>query len=94
MAKLNITHNKDLNKFEVIIEGETAFVEYKPIKDNTWSIPHTLVPPSLGGKGIASELVKTLLEHCKKNKIKVIPECSFVEKYIQRHPEWQELVMD
>ncbi len=93
MIEQMVNHNKKQKRFELDIEGEFAFVEYKPIKTNVWTIPHTFVPSQFSGKGIASQLVKTLLQYCKTNHIAVIPECPFVVKYIQRNPEWRELVM-
>ncbi len=92
MNEQTVIHNKEQKRFEYDFSGEIAFVEYKPLESNVWSIPHTFVPPQLNGKGLASKPVKALLEFCKENHIKVIPECSFVVKYIERNPEWAVLL--
>ncbi|MCY1382812.1 GCN5-related N-acetyl-transferase [compost metagenome] len=51
---------------------------------------HTIVPPELEGKGIASTLAKYVLEYAKDNTLKVKPYCPFINAYIDRHPEYQE----
>lgn len=50
------------------------------------------VPPSQRGKGIAEKLAQAALEHAKSNSYTVVPVCSYIEKYLTKHPEYQELV--
>lgn len=94
MIEQIVIHNKAQNRFEINMDGDIAFVEYQPVKSNVWAVPHTFVPPQFSGKGLASQLVKALLEYCKENHISVIPQCSYVVKYIQRNSEWRELVVE
>ncbi|MGB5272221.1 MAG: N-acetyltransferase, partial [Eudoraea sp.] len=47
--------NNDLGqkkRFELLIEGETAFIEYIQAKNNIIYLTHTEVPRSLEGNGI------------------------------------------
>jgi predicted GNAT family acetyltransferase len=44
------------------------------------------------GKGIASRLVKGALDDARRQGLKVVPLCSFVAAYIDRHPEEQDLL--
>ena len=37
---------------------------------------HTLVPPEIGGRGIAGELVKELVADARENGFKIVPQCS------------------
>ena len=53
---------------------------------------HTLVPASLEGRGIASVLARTALDDARSRHLRVVPLCPFVRDYIERHPEYQELV--
>jgi uncharacterized protein len=64
----------------------------------TWSVrggarvaEHTLVPPEIGGRGIAGELVKALVADAEALGFKVVPECSYVAVAFDKHPEWQGL---
>ena len=94
MLEQIVIHNKSQNRFEINMDGETAFVEYNPLKSGAWALPHTFGPPQFSGKGLASQLVKALLQYCKENQIKVIPQCCFVVKYIKRNSEWRALIVE
>lgn len=52
---------------------------------------HTLVPPEIGGKGVAAQLVEALIADCRKHDLKISPDCSYVEAAFRRHPDWAEL---
>jgi predicted GNAT family acetyltransferase len=52
---------------------------------------HTLVPPELGGRGIAGKLVDALIADAREQGFKVKPVCSYVAKAFEKHPEWGDL---
>ena len=52
---------------------------------------HTIVPPEIGGRGIAGKLVQALIEDARAQQFKVVPECSYVEAAFAKHPEWADL---
>ncbi len=52
---------------------------------------HTLVPPEIGGRGIAGKLVAALIEDAREQGFKVDPQCSYVAAAFARHPEWAAL---
>ncbi len=49
---------------------------------------HTIVPPELGGRGVAGRLVDALIADAREQGFKVVPECSYVAAAFARHPEW------
>ena len=53
---------------------------------------HTLVPPEIGGRGVALRLVEALVEDARQHGFKIIPECSYVAAAFQRHPDWTDLL--
>jgi predicted GNAT family acetyltransferase len=55
---------------------------------------HTLVPPEIGGKGVAAALVDALVADARKEGFKVVPACSYVAAQFKRHPEWSELLAE
>ncbi len=79
-------------KFRLVIAGEEAVCEYYFKDHQTMVFPHTFVPPAHRGKGIATKLIKAALEFARTNHFTVIPLCSAVIVYIQRHPEYQSLL--
>ena len=52
---------------------------------------HTLVPPEIGGKGVAARLVEALITDARAAGDTIEPQCSYVEAAFRRHPEWAEL---
>ena len=52
---------------------------------------HTLVPPEIGGRGVAARLVEALIADARKEGNKIVPQCSYVEAMFRRHPEWADL---
>lgn len=83
--------NKDHNRFELAVAGYTAHADYV-IDSNVITFTHTIVPPELEGQGIASRLIKAALEDARGRGLKVVPQCPFVAAYIDKHPEWREIL--
>ena len=52
---------------------------------------HTLVPPEIGGRGIAGKLVDALIEDARTQHFKIVPACSYVAAAFDKHPEWADL---
>jgi predicted GNAT family acetyltransferase len=86
---LKVTHNLSEKRFEVQIDSQLAVLDYA-ILGAIITFTHTGVPPALEGRGIGSLLAKTGLQYAKDNNLKVQSLCWFVNKYIQRHPEYQQ----
>ena len=79
-------------RFEIEQDGHTAFLEYN-LAGNILQLIHTEVPPALEGKGIASELAKSALDWAREHGAKVDVLCSFVTEYLEKHPEYADLVV-
>lgn len=52
---------------------------------------HTLVPPEIGGRGVAGKLVAALIDDARILGFRVVPQCSYVEAAFEKHPEWADL---
>ncbi|MFN9822175.1 MAG: GNAT family N-acetyltransferase [Akkermansiaceae bacterium] len=55
-------------------------------------IEHTYVPERLRGKGIAASITQDALLEARRLGWKIVPDCSYMESYIQRHPEFNTLL--
>jgi len=88
-----IKQDTEKNRFVTYVEGYEAVVEYT-LKNNVIDLYRTFTPPELRGKGVAGKLVKYALEHAKENNLKVIPTCSYVRGYIERHENYKELLAE
>jgi predicted GNAT family acetyltransferase len=54
----------------------------------------TLVPPHLRGRGIGTALVQHALDWARAENQRVVPTCPFVQDFLERHPEYQDLIAD
>ena len=53
---------------------------------------HTEVPPEFGGRGIASRLVRHVLDDARARGLTVTPRCPFFRAHFERHPEDADLL--
>jgi predicted GNAT family acetyltransferase len=88
----DIRHNEEESRFETTVEGQTAFAEYDMDDEKTIVFTHTIVPDELSGRGIANQLVTKALDYARAKELTVVPQCSFVAGYIERHPEFKDLL--
>jgi predicted GNAT family acetyltransferase len=86
-----VTHNAACQRFEATVEGQLCVLDYQQRGDVVW-MTHTGVPPAVGGRGIAAELVRTGLAWAERQGHRVQPACSYVEAYMRRHPETHKLL--
>lgn len=86
-----IVNNEKENQFELILEEGKALVAYT-LFDGGITFLHTEVPASMEGKGVGSALAKYVLEYAKTNHLKIVVYCSFIQMYLRRHPEYNELL--
>jgi predicted GNAT family acetyltransferase len=90
-AMNDVVNNKAHHRYELTVEGHLAATYYK-ISGNVITFIHTEVPPELGGKGVGSKLVKGALDQVRADGFKVIAQCPFVKAYIEKHPDYADLL--
>ncbi len=88
-----IEHNEAASRFEIEIEEKLSLVDYIK-QENILVVTHTGVPAALEGRGIAAALTKALLEYVRKNNLKVRPVCPYTKAYIQKHVDYNDLVVE
>jgi len=67
--------------------GRLTWVEHGGVR----IADHTIVPPAIGGRGIAGKLVKALIEDARAQGFRIRPDCSYVAAKFDEHPEWADL---
>lgn len=93
MDALDIRNNQDRHRYEVSVDGHVAHADYR-IADGVITFTHTIVPPALEGRGIASALIRHALADVRAAGLRVVPQCPFVAAYIRKHPEWADLLLE
>jgi predicted GNAT family acetyltransferase len=89
---VEVGHNENEQCYEASVDGRAAgFCQYE-IEGDTVTFTHTVVRPEFEGEGVGSALAKFVLEDSRAQHRKVVPACEFINAYIRRHGEYQNLV--
>lgn len=89
--EVQVKNNTKESRFETTVDEAVAVAQYE-LEPGIITFTHTEVPRELSGRGIANELARAGLDHARSEKLKVVAACSFIAKYIERNPEYQDLV--
>lgn len=90
---LPVTHDAARRRFEIRSTPETppAFLDYAIAGDRV-VFEHTFVPDALRGQGVAAALTRAALAEARRAGWRIVPACSYVAAYIERHPEFTDLI--
>ncbi len=91
MTALHVIHDAAHRRFRADVDGQACVVDYQ-LMGTVMHTLHTEVPPALRGRGLAAALVQQALAHARSQGWRVRPVCSYVQAYMQRHPETQDLL--
>lgn len=91
IPQIEVVHNPRQQRFEVRIQGEVALLSYTR-EGGPVVFDHTYVPQAFRGKGVAAALVRAALNEAREQHWQIIPACSYVAAFIERHPEFASLV--
>jgi predicted GNAT family acetyltransferase len=90
--EISISNEGERQRYEIAVAGELAgFVDYRA-QGGSVALVHTEVLPQFEGRGLAGRLAEFALEDVRRQGAKVVPTCSYIAKYIRRHPRMQDLV--
>lgn len=78
-------------RFELREEGKLAFADYE-LRGNVLVIPYVHADPALRGHGTAGRLMTAVLQVARERNLKVKPVCGYAAAYIQRHPQYLDLL--
>jgi uncharacterized protein len=90
-----VRHEPDRSRFAVYLPGEDEPATAKYRRDgDTMTLTSTEVPRSAEGGGVGSALARAALDHARAEGLRVVPKCPFMASYIERHPEYRDLLDD
>lgn len=86
-ASTPVRHDASRSRYVADVGGHEAFVEYQR-EAGRMVFTHTWVPPEGRGRGIAEQLVRTALEAARAEGVQIVPQCSYVARFVAQHPEF------
>lgn len=95
MAEVTITHHDrgDSGRYVAQVEGSAhrGHLDWEARGTDVRVATHTIVPPDIGGRGVAARLVEALVADARAQGFRIEPRCSYVEAMFRRHEEWADL---
>jgi predicted GNAT family acetyltransferase len=89
---IEVRDNKERLRYEIVVDGVVAgFIQYS-MRGGRLILVHTEIKDEFGGRGLATQLVRAALDDARRRDLRIVPICPFVEEYIERHPEYDDLV--
>lgn len=92
MSDTSVRDNPDQERYEIYEDGTfAAFAEYR-LQGALADFVHTETLDGFTGRGLAGELVTQALDDARKRGWQVRPTCPYVRSFIEKHPEYVDLV--
>jgi predicted GNAT family acetyltransferase len=89
---VRMTHETARNRYALYVDGELASVaEYTP-RGGAVVFDHTETSPRYQGRGLAARVVAFALDDVRRRELSVVPACWFVADFIERHPDYRDLL--
>ena len=92
---LEITLNEPEHRYEAHVDGELAGFAVFTMKGDRIVFTHTEVDDRFEGQGVGSKLARHALDDVReRGSLRVVPQCPFIRSWIEKHPEYADLVSD
>jgi len=85
-----IRDNAARGRFEMDVDGKTAFVSYRA-KPDVIELLHSETPAELRGRGVGTRLARGVFDLLRERNAKVAVYCGFLIDFLRRHPEYRDL---
>ena len=92
-ADVQVLDHSEQSQYEARLDGELAGVAAYRLTDNVITFTHTEVEPQHEGQGIGGTLARFALDDARSRGLQVRPRCSFIRSWIERHPDYADLVV-
>lgn len=94
VSAVEVTRNDDAGQYEAHDDGvRVGFASFVD-RGEAIELPHTVVDSQYNGRGYASAIVRYALDDVRAQNKRVIPTCSYVAGWIDKHPEYADLVAE
>ena len=88
-AEATVTAESD--RFVITVDGQNVGLADYFDRDGRRTFPHTEVNREFQGRGLATILVADALRATREAGLRIVPACSMVADYIDKHPEFEDI---
>ncbi|MEE6281940.1 GNAT family N-acetyltransferase [Georgenia sunbinii] len=94
MTEPRVDHVPARDRYEAHLGDELAGVAEYERRGDVVVLTHTVVEPAAEDRGVGSALARTALDAVRAEGLRARPQCSFMAAWIERHPDYADLVAD
>ncbi len=87
-----VSLNVDKQRYEIFVDGTLAGLTQAIADGEVVTMPHTKVFDEFEGQGLASQLVTGALDDIRSRGQRIIAECPYVARFIEKHPDYADLL--
>ncbi|MEU4242256.1 NAD(+)/NADH kinase [Actinoplanes sp. NPDC026619] len=93
-AEATVVDSFERQRYEIVLGGEIAGVLHYRRHGGNIELMHTEIEQTFSGRGLASRLASAALEDARVRATPVKATCPFVTGFLDRHPEYSDLLSD
>ena len=87
-----MSDNAEAHRYELREGGSLlALIDYE-LDGRRMTMRHSETSPAAEGRGLASRLAAFALDDARSRSLSVVPRCPFVRGYVERHPEFRDVI--
>lgn len=97
MSDVEVRHEPEQHRYAAYLDGALAgFADYRLEEAPARIVfTHTEVDPGFEGRGVGSALARAALDDVRAaGERGVVPQCPFIRGWIEKHPDYADLVTD
>jgi uncharacterized protein len=87
-----VTANDDEGRYEINVDDELAGFTVFTVAGDVATFPHTEIASEFEGQGLGKQLIGGALDDMRSRGLKVVALCPFVREFIEKNPEYQDLL--
>ena len=88
LLNFEITDNKVV---AVCHQEQVGVLDYRELKNDLYQIDNVQVAYEVRGQDIGQQMLHRLVEYAQTNHLKLVSNCPFVDKEIEKHPEYNDV---
>jgi predicted GNAT family acetyltransferase len=88
-----VEDNPARRRFEILVDGSLAGFAAYELRQEAVVFTHTEVDPSYRDMGVGGALARGALDQVRERGDRVVARCPFISAYIDKHPQYAELLV-
>ena len=91
---VTMRRNRDRDRFELFSADDEAFIgflAYRQTESGALELQHTIISEEYSRRGFARTLVTLALNEIRAEGGTIVPQCTYVQDYLERFPQYADL---